>query len=434
MSGHQIRPEDYSYPSDQQSIAEAERRRLGDQLTALGRRERFTMQRNADRRLTTPARFDIVRIVDTGNEPAYVKDERLVHALDGEVGEWFDVDRAESADVDFYRRRLGTSTEVAPIHVVAQGSVIKGDSSPEPTDRRLPFSDRIVADIADQAPARVAVIDTGLTSEVRRDQWLARLARSDANRDELDSARDTDTLLDLGAGHGTFVAGVVQQVCPTADITVYRALDTDGVGREDLLADTIRRAAEAHCEIIVLSLGTPTADGEPPLALRQAMRRLADLYPDVLVVAAAGNDGNTTPMWPAAFKNVVAVAALTAGHTAAEWSSRGDWVNCSTVGEGIVSTFVNGTEATAGGSTVFGADAWAMWSGTSFAAPQIAGAVARLLQGNRDLNWTPRQAYEALVAGTRALPGFGRVVPLLPGTKRPENFTFPVATVAPTQA
>lgn len=441
MSGHQIRPEDYSYPPEQQAIAEAERDLLGRQLTALGHTERFTMQRNAARRRDQPARFDIVSFEGVVNEPAYVKDERLVHALDGEGIAWFGVDRAEAAEADFYRRRRNATTELAPIHVVCQGrSVIKGDSSPEPTDRRLAFSDRIVADLAESEPARVAVIDTGLTAEVRRDQWLAGLIRrtdtedQPGNIDELDSARDTDTLLDLGAGHGTFVAGIVQQVCPSARITAYRALDTDGVGREDLLADTLIEAAEGGQEIIVLSLGTTTADGEPPLALRQAMRRLAVAHPDVLVIAAAGNDGTETPMWPAAFKNVVAVAALTADGRGAEWSSHGDWIDCSTVGEGIVSTFVNGTEATQGGSSTFGPDSWAMWTGTSFAAPQVAGAVARLVQANRDQGWTPRQAYAALIAGKAGLPGYGQLIPVLPGTARPEGFAFPEQTTAPVQA
>lgn len=51
MSGHQIRPGDYSYSPDQQVIADAERERLGAQLTALSHRDRFTLERNADRRL-----------------------------------------------------------------------------------------------------------------------------------------------------------------------------------------------------------------------------------------------------------------------------------------------------------------------------------------------------------------------------------------------
>ncbi|MBK8077908.1 MAG: S8/S53 family peptidase [Kineosporiaceae bacterium] len=430
MSGHQIRPGDYSYSPDQQVIADAERERLGAQLTALSHRDRFTLERNADRRLARAGWFDFARGRHLAEHHAYVKDERLVHVLDRGTTEW-SLETAESADDTFYRRERTGAVQTAPIHVVAEGSVIKGDSSPERTDRRFTHSSAIVADIAEQPPARIAVIDTGLAKEKRSDAWLAEVPRTDANRDELDGADDTPHRLDLGAGHGTFVAGVVQQVCPSAQITMYKALDSDGVGREDELATTLLQAAADGHEIMTLSLGTDTADGEPPLALQLAMRRLAAEYPEVLVIAAAGNDGNDTEMWPAAFKNVVAVAALTAELQPTEWSSRGDWVSCSTVGEGIVSTFVDGTETAAAGGSVFGPSSWAMWSGTSFAAPQIAGAVARLLQANRDAAWTPRQAYEALLAAAPALPGFGRVIRLLPGTARPAGFRFPVTTAAP---
>jgi Subtilase family len=69
----------------------------------------------------------------------------------------------------------------------------------------------------------------------------------------------------------------------------------------------------------------------------------------------------------------------------ADWSSFGDWVTCSAVGVGIASTFVPGVEDESNGTTQnFGPNAWAIWSGTSFSAPQIAGTVARLCQLNPD--------------------------------------------------
>ena len=101
---------------------------------------------------------------------------------------------------------------------------------------------------------------------------------------------------------------------------------------------------------------------------------------------------------------VVSVAALNAEHDGvyhgADWSTHGHWVTCSCVGSGVVSTFVPGDEDSdftrlrpipdnqAPGSqapdhypfpgTV---DSWAVWSGTSFAAPQVAGAISRLCRG-----------------------------------------------------
>ena len=62
----------------------------------------------------------------------------------------------------------------------------------------------------------------------------------------------------------------------------------------------------------------------------------------------------------------------------------------------------------------FGADAWAMWTGASFAAPQISGAVARLCYEQAGL--TPRAALELLLADRPHLPDHGRVLRPLPGT------------------
>jgi subtilisin family serine protease len=423
MSGPDITPEDYAYAEDQRVIADSERELLGHQLTHLHQHDLFTMQRHADRRSARRNRFSIL-VQRASNAPAYVQGERLEHPAGESHRAWFRVRRNPSADEGYYRRSHDGGTETAPVHVVAQGSVIKGDSSPEPTARRLTFDDSFVGDVGTYRPPRVAVIDTGLTDEVRNDVWLTELARSADNRDVLDSD-DDDRLLDRGAGHGTFVAGIVQQVCPTADITVYRALDPDGLGREDVVAEAIVRAAEDGNEVLTLSFGTATADGRPPLALRLAVDRVSETHPGVLILAAAGNEGTDGEMWPAAFHQVKAVAAVTADGQPSEWSSHGGWVDCSAVGEGIVSTFVQGTETVANGSTEFGPDAWAMWTGTSFVAPQVAGAVARMLQAHREQEWTPAQAYEAVVAGTTFVPGYGRVLRLLPGTLRPDGWAPP---------
>jgi hypothetical protein len=63
---------------------------------------------------------------------------------------------------------------------------------------------------------------------------------------------------------------------------------------------------------------------------------------------------------------------------------------------------------------VFGINPWALWSGTSFAAPQISGAVARLCGETPTLS--PRAGLAALLAGRPVLPGYGNTVRLLSGT------------------
>nr|AIS85497.1 hypothetical protein VASRM7_258 [Verrucosispora sp. MS100047] len=177
-------------------------------------------------------------------------------------------------------------------------------------------------------------------------------------------------------------------------------------------------AADGVRLIINASIGTPAVDGVPPLALQSAVRTIVDRFPEVLIVASAGNNGSKDPMYPAAFDGVVAVGALTADLQPAPFSSHGDWVDCSCVGVGVVATFVTGTLPPVPDPAVadytFPANSWAVWSGTSFSAPQISGLVARACLNDPKL--TPRDAWNALLAGQHTLPDYGRVLRVLPGT------------------
>jgi len=266
---------------------------------------------------------------------------------------------------------------------------------------------------------RVGIVDTGITSQVRTDGWLQGVARTGDNVDPLDALpAGGDGFLDMGAGHGTFVAGIVEQVAPMADIHVHRALDSDGVGSELQLACAMVHAVREGRQILNLSLGYRTADGLPPVALSAALDEIGAMErergEEVLMIAAAGNDGDSEPYWPAAFRRVVSVAALTADLAPAPWATHGFWVTCSTVGQGICSTYVEGEESydTDPDPDVFGPDSWALWSGSSFAAPQITGAVARYCQ---ERGLAPRRALEQLLPVGYPLPGFGRALPVLPG-------------------
>lgn len=296
-------------------------------------------------------------------------------------------------------------------HITPLGPVMKGRGGPEATAVALPFP--AAAGVRGE-PVRVAVVDTGITAERRTDGWLQGLVTGD-NVDPLDDLPTPNGFLDFGAGHGTFTAGIVQQVHPEADVAVYRAVDSDGVGSEADVAGAMVRAVRDGARVVNLSLGVTTVDDQPLLAVEVALDLIAEIDPEVLVVAAAGNDASSVPCWPAASKRVVSVAALAADLTPAPWSNHGFWVDCSAVGEGIVSTYVQGVESAELDPSPdrFGSDAWAVWTGTSFAAPQVAGAVARIAQED---GCTPREALRRLWEGCRTLPDHGRAIPLLPGT------------------
>jgi subtilisin family serine protease len=84
---------------------------------------------------------------------------------------------------------------------------------------------------------------------------------------------------------------------------------------------------------------------------------------DTVVVAAAGNVGNSVRQYPAAESDkVLSVAATTAADTLASFSTFGSWVGVAAPGDGLTSTIPGGGYAT--------------WSGTSMAAGLVSGEVA----------------------------------------------------------
>jgi thermitase len=316
-------------------------------------------------------------------------------------------------------------------YVVPLGHIVKGDDFPEVAAKgyaKHPTHGRRPPQIPPRR-VRVAVIDTGIAKPKREDGWLVNVTRGPANIDGGDIMPPVGRL-DWFAGHGTFTAGVVQQVAPHCEIYAYRFTTGDGIGTERDVADAILRAVEEADKdgvedlIINLSVGTPAVTGNPPLAMQQAVDYVSQTHPRVVMVASAGNNGTGERMYPAAFAQVVAVGALTANPDPAKrlpaaFSSYGPWVDCSCVGVGVVSTFVEGTlpplpivnrtDAVFPVKNPFG-----VWSGTSFCAPQISGAIARACQEN---DVSPDQALAGLLAGRNAITNFGAVIDeLLEGT------------------
>jgi thermitase len=114
------------------------------------------------------------------------------------------------------------------------------------------------------------------------------------------------------------------------------------------------------------------AGSTPSSALSQAVS-----YPNknsVVLVAAAGNESSSAPVYPAALSsNVIGVASTTDWDSRSSFSNYGNsdvWI--AAPGEYIISTFPGGTYASA--------------SGTSFSSPMVAGTAALLLNAKSSLN------------------------------------------------
>jgi thermitase len=161
-------------------------------------------------------------------------------------------------------------------------------------------------------------------------------------------------------GHGTHTTGIIAHIAPESRILPVRVLDPNGRGNTFLLAYAIEWAVEQGADVINLSLGTPFDSAVLRSAVADAVAR------GVVIVAAAGNDNLDTPQYPAAYPGVITVTAVDASGVKADFANYGrEWVDLAAPGVGIVSTIV-GPEGSG----------YATWSGTSMAAPFVAGAAA----------------------------------------------------------
>ncbi len=385
--------------------------------------------------------FDVHPPADGGIEALIVQNELVVETSDQQLsrfGSRFNTYAGPGRPGRRTRVFRGTGKSVADVRadaahlrangvranvnlIVPLGYVVKGDTFPGETSVQRTFTPGNGG-----SPVRVAVIDTGMTNQSRTDGWFTGIKSKGV--DKLNEVKPLDDRNDYFAGHGTFTAGIIRQRSATCEIVVYRFTRTDGLGTDTDAADALLRAADdAAAEvpgqplIINASFGAPDVDGEPPLALREAVDHIAQAYPDVLIVASAGNDGSGHRLYPAGFDkpNVRAVGALNPDLSRADFSNHGDWVHCSAVGVGVVSTFVQGLTPPESGLGVpdvtFPATPWATWTGTSFTAPQISGAVARICAENAGLS--PRAAFDRLLDGRPTLENSRTVVVhLLEGT------------------
>jgi hypothetical protein len=288
---------------------------------------------------------------------------------------------------------------VGPNHVLCGEYDYDGGGGPEDSLQPARPGQEYSSSQPPVGPSRIAVLDTGFDHQVK---YLhpGLYERLDYEGDE-DPLND-DGLLEREAGHGTFIAGIIMKLAPDLRIRQVRVLDPAGVGDDVSVAHGL---ATANAAVINLSLGGYTHGGRPPVALATALAQLDD---SVAVVAAAGNDNSPEPFWPAAFKRVIAVGALdtTKGEPArASFSNYGHWVDVYAPGVHVHSTHLYGIYQEPDKHLAH-LRGWAHWSGTSFAAPQVAAEVARLVLGGM----TARQAAHQVLASATWHRGVGPVV------------------------
>ena len=250
---------------------------------------------------------------------------------------------------------------------------------------------------------KIAVLDTGLDpSALPLHPGLAARLMAQPTDQENPVLADGDFAEE--GGHATFIAGIVMRVAPRTRIRQVKVLDPMGVGDDATIAVGLARAS---APVINLSLGGYTHDDAPPVALGVALARHTG--DDVVAVAAAGNHGQDRPFWPAAFKHVVSVGAMDWSDGAwqlAPFSNYGWWVDVYAPGVEVRSTYLKGVWQLPNETVPRPIHGYAWWSGTSFAAPQVASLIAKAIPRAG----SARRAAHAVLARARWEPGLGPAV------------------------
>jgi subtilisin family serine protease len=203
-------------------------------------------------------------------------------------------------------------------------------------------------------------------------------------------------------GHGTHVAGIIAArqngvgvigVAPEATVYAVKVLDSTGSGSWSSVAMGIDWAVRNGMHVINMSLGATT--GSQAVADAVARAEAAG----VLVVASAGNSGCcNTVGYPAAYDGVLAVAAVDSIEMRAGFSSTGPQVDIAAPGVGIRSSVPTGS------CSLCDPSGYAWLSGTSMAAPHVAGVGALL----RSRGWSALEAASLMTTTAVDLgaPGF----------------------------
>ena len=187
-------------------------------------------------------------------------------------------------------------------------------------------------------------------------------------------------------GHGTFCAGLIAAVAPDAMIMPVRVFDDMGNTDAFTIARAIRYAVQHGAHVINMSFGMTSESSVVKQAIKFAIEH------EVAVVASAGNNNTNVPQFPAAFKDVMAVAATDLTDKKATFSNFGNSIFVDAPGVNIISAYPGGYYAIA--------------SGTSFSALFVAGEAALIRSARQHDDETGKAVARGTVNIDSKNPGY----------------------------
>jgi subtilisin family serine protease len=162
-------------------------------------------------------------------------------------------------------------------------------------------------------------------------------------------------------GHGTMVAGIVHLIAPTAKIMPLKAFHADGTSNLSDIIRAIYFAADHGVNVLSMSFSMQQSSPALQAAIQYALGK------NVTLIAASGNDGLKTMVFPAGYNGVEGVGSTSNTDIRSTFSNYGSGVTMfAAPGEGVITTFPGGGYAAA-------------W-GTSFSTPMVAGSASLVIQ------------------------------------------------------
>lgn len=271
-----------------------------------------------------------------------------------------DVSSSDSVDTIINKYKAYPEVEYAEPNYLAKGFLTPNDTLFSKQWHLQKIEAPRAWDVSQGGYGPIAVVDTGISyTQSDLSGWVSQgynfvAGNTNANDDN---------------GHGTHVAGIISAASNNGNgvasigfkgaLLPVKVLDGNGSGTYANVASGIIYAADQGSKVINMSLGGSSSSSTLKNAVSYAQSKGS------LIVAAAGNNGNSTPVYPAVYPGVIAVSATTQDDNLASFSSYGSHVYVSAPGTGIISTYNNGGYATL--------------SGTSMATPVVSGLIGLAL-------------------------------------------------------
>lgn len=206
-------------------------------------------------------------------------------------------------------------------------------------------------------------------------------------------------------GHGTAVAGAaaaignnsigVAGVAWQNKLMPLVVLDATNYASYSNIANAVLYAADHGVRVINISIAGSSSSTTLQNAINYAWNK------GVIIIAAAANNSTSTPYYPAACANVMAISATTSSDTLASFSNYGSWITLSAPGTSIYTTNNGG--------------GYGAWNGTSFSSPITAGLAALVLSTNpllsnaQAVDIMKQNADDIGTAGVDPSFGYGRI-------------------------